>query len=97
MSDANGNGERMRAIAQSENLQAWARISMVTAPPLIAGLIGVASWYLSGLSSEIRVTRDIINAYIADDRSHGARRDAELKEHGRRIDTLETHVFRRQP
>lgn len=89
----NGDGERMRAIAENVKLQAWARLSMVIGPPIIAFAVTVAGWFLAALVADVKATREMVTAYISDDRMHGARRDEQLKEHNRRIGVLEGRVF----
>jgi len=91
--NGNGNGERMRAIARNEALQAWARLSMVTAPPIIAAILGVAAWFLSNLSSDVRATREALADYKTVGTARASVATAQLKEHDRRITVLEGRVF----
>lgn len=89
----NGDGERMRAIAENVKLQAWARLSMVTAPPIMGALVAITCWFFSQLVGEVKATRETVNAYITADTAEGARTHTKLREHERRLGNLEGKVF----
>lgn len=96
MSDGNGrngDGERIRAIAENVKLQAWARLSMVAGPPIMGALVAIAGWFFADLTGEVKSMRRELTAYITADTAITARHKAELRDHDRRIGNLEGKVF----
>lgn len=99
MADAsNGNGhgngdKRIEAIARNLALQGWARLSMVTGPPIIGALVAITGWFLAQLVGDVKATRELVTTYITADTAQSARTNAMLTEHDRRLGNLEGRVF----
>lgn len=96
MSDTNGtngNGEKMRAIAESVKLQAIARLSMVTAPPVIGLLVALAGWHFRDLATEVRISRDTLASYVTKDEAVTAKHAEQIKGLERRTSIIEGRVF----
>jgi hypothetical protein len=94
MAGENGNGDgRMRQLARSEIVTAWARLSMLTGPPIIAALVGAVAWFLAGMSADIKEAARVLAEYKTAATAKADVAASELKDHNRRIGNLESKVF----